>query len=142
MPPARNALTRSYTYAPEFVAAPRTRRRSNGASKTALVKAKASATRANKRARKIKEKVSSEGVLMIAGGFVAGSALGGVMEGAFDYDILGIDSRLFAGGALVIGAAFFVKDPFTSLFVGSAGLGLAGGAISAEVEELMSGLFN
>jgi hypothetical protein len=140
MPPARNALV----YAPEFVNPapnPPKRRRRSGNS-TALVKAKASAARANKRARNIKDKVSSQGVVMIAGGFVTGAALGGVLEGTFDFDILGIDSRLFVGAALVLGSAFMIKDPWTSLFVGSAGLGVAAGAISAEVEDLMSSLFN
>jgi hypothetical protein len=139
MPPARNALV----YAPEFVnPAPNPKRRRRSGNSTALVKAKASAARANKRARNIKEKVSSQGVVMIAGGFVAGAALGGVLEGTFDFDILGIDSRLFVGAALVLGSAFMIKDPWTSLFVGSAGLGVAAGAISAEVEDLMASLFN
>ena len=123
-------------------ATPRKRRRSNGASKTALVKAKAAAARANKRTRVLKEKVSSQGVVYAAGGFIAGGIAAGVLEATLNWDFMGIDGRLFVGAAMVAGSVTLIEDPWMSLFVGSAGLGMAGPALSQTVENAMKDVFS
>ena len=144
MPPVSGALARRSTsiYEPTFINTRPRRRRSNGAGSKALVKAKASAARANKRARNLKERVSSQGIIYASGGFITGAALAGVLEATLDWNLAGIDGRLFVGAALVATSVFAIDDPWQSLFVGSAGLGMAAPAISETVDNALSGFFS